>query len=130
MIFHPLPPPPDRYSHMSIIVFPREFKIYFRSIQAKQVDLETSSLARSLCATSCIEAHFAHLKKFIIRSFVSTKKSYVFRATLAERSPHLYEPILYDTTSLKHPSLDMFTKKIEKLAAFYSCRFCCAGFVF
>ena len=34
--------------HMSIIFFPREFLIRFKSIQAKQVDHETSSLARSL----------------------------------------------------------------------------------
>jgi len=34
--------------HMSIIFSPREFIIWFKSIQAKQVDLETSSLTQLL----------------------------------------------------------------------------------
>ena len=34
--------------HMSIIFFPRKFIVWFKSIYAKQVDLKTSSPARSL----------------------------------------------------------------------------------
>ena len=39
---------PVRTQLMSIIFFPREFIICFKSVQAKQVDLESSPLARSL----------------------------------------------------------------------------------
>ena len=45
---------------MSIIFFPSEFIIQFKSIQAKQFDLVTLSLTQS-CATLIIEARFKNL---------------------------------------------------------------------
>ena len=65
---------------MSIIFFPREFIICFKSVQAKQVDLENSSLARSLRDLAHFEELMsgrlvANLDFHMHVAFVTKKKS-------------------------------------------------------
>ena len=80
---------PVRTQLMSIIFFPREFIMCFKFIQAKQVDLESSSLAQSLYdlmygsslrsllrtdeRSTCSKSRFSHA-----RGFCYEKKKRVF----------------------------------------------------